>query len=128
MLAVTVVSSSAVAFATGADEKPDTTISVDETIDIETKTIYDSWVNYPSASFGWGYNAGWIYNSEQDYMNTTQNVGWTGFYNPDINNLTTGMFSFKMKNLNHDPCGFTWGMVTSGTEGDLVYSFYALRI
>ncbi|MGN0470423.1 MAG: hypothetical protein ACI4GV_05875 [Acutalibacteraceae bacterium] len=127
MLAVTVVSSSAVAFATGADEKPDTTISVDGTIDIETKTIFDSWVNYPNASLGYGYNAGWTYNSEEDYMNTTQNVGWTGFYNPDIDNLTTGKFSFKMKNLNFDPCGFTWGMKTGGTEEDPVYSFYAFE-
>ncbi|MDD6488754.1 MAG: hypothetical protein PUG48_02930 [Clostridia bacterium] len=127
MLAVTVVSSSAVVFATGTGEKSDKTVSVDETVNIETKTIFDSWVNYPNASFGYGYNAGWTYNSEEDYMNTTQNVGWTGFYNPDIDNLTTGKFSFKLKNLNFDPCGFTWGMKTGGTEEDPVYSFYAFE-
>lgn len=32
-----------------------------------------------------------------------------------------------MKNLNFDPCGFTWGMKTGGTEEDPVYSFYAFE-
>ena len=127
MLAVTVMSSSAVVFSAETGEKSDKTISVDESVDIETKTIFDSWINYPNAAFGEGYNAGWKYNSEEDYMNTTENVGWTGFYNPDIDNLTTGKFSFKMKNLDGDPCGFTWGMKTGGTEEDPVYSFYAFE-
>ncbi|MBQ7522552.1 MAG: PT domain-containing protein [Clostridia bacterium] len=94
-------------------------------VDIEVKTIYDSWINYPSESFGYAYNAGWKYDSEHNWINTTQNVGWTGFYNPAIDNLTTGQFAFKMKNDNFDPCGFTWGMRTGGTDDDPEYSFYA---
>ncbi len=99
---------------------------VDDTVDIKTKTIFDSWVNYPDASIGSAaYNAGWSYDATNDWINTTQNVGWTGFYNPDIDNLTTGQFSFEMQNKNFDPCGFTWGMTKSGTDEDPVYSFYA---
>lgn len=57
-------------------------------------------------------------------MNTTANVGWTGFYNPEITNFTTGEFTFNMKSENWDPSGFTWGMVKSGTDTDPSYSFY----
>lgn len=121
MLAVTVVSSSTAVFA----ESPDTSVTVDDVVDIETKTIFDSWVNYPNSSLGSGYNAGWKYNTEENYMNTTQNVGWTGFYNPDIDNLTTGKFAFEMCDGNFDPCGFTWGLTRTGTDEDPVYSFYA---
>ncbi len=95
------------------------------TVDIEMKIVYDSWINYPDAKFGTAYNAGWSYNAEEEYMNTTQNVGWTGFYNPEITNFTEGKISFDMKNANFDPCGFTWGMKVGGTEEDPVYSFYA---
>lgn len=96
-----------------------------ETVDIEMKIVYDSWINYPDAKFGTAYNAGWSYDAKEGYMNTTQNVGWTGFYNPEITNFTEGRISFDMKNANFDPCGFTWGMKVGGTEEDPVYSFYA---
>ena len=126
-LAVTVISSSVAVFAIDTSEKTDTTVSTDGAVDIEVKTIYDSWVNYPNSSLGDGYNAGWLYDSKENYLHTTENVGWTGFYNPNIDNLTTGSFSFKMKNSDVDPCGFTWGMVTGGTEDEPVYSFYAFE-
>jgi len=121
-LIVSMVASSSLAFSA------DTTAEVTDpstAVDIEVKTIFDSWINYPNSSFGTAYNAGWKYDSENNWINTTQNVGWTGFYNPLIDNLTTGQFAFKMKNENFDPCGFTWGMKTGGTEEDPEYSFYA---
>ena len=100
-------------------------ISVDTSTDINVKTIYEKWVSYPDSSLGSAYNAGWKYNEENDYINTTQNVGWTGFYNPAIDNLTTGTFAFKMRDSDSDPCGFAWGITKEGTDEDPVYSFYA---
>lgn len=120
-LILTMVSSGAVFAAETVTDVTDPSSAVD----IEVKTIFDTWINYPDASFGSAYDAGWKYDSTENWLNTTKNVGWTGFYNPAIDNLTTGQFAFKMKNTNFDPCGFTWGMVTGGTEEDPEYSFYA---
>lgn len=95
-------------------------------IEVDTSKIFNEWVSYPdeSLSSSSAYNAEWKYNAEEDYMNTTANVGWTGFYNPEITNFTTGEFTFNMRNENFDPSGFTWGMVKSGTDTDPSYSFY----
>lgn len=106
--------------------------TVIDTVDIPIEDVFNDWINYPDASLGYSYNAGWSYNKANetepyDFINTTQNVGWTGFYNPNIDNFTTGTFEFDMKNLNFDPCGFTWGLVTGGTEENPVYSFYAFE-
>ena len=97
----------------------------DSIIAVDSGKIFNDWVSYPDKSFGSAYDAEWVYNSEEDYINTTANVGWTGFYNPDITNFTTGEFSFDMLSENFDPSGFTWGMQKSGTDESHVYSFYA---
>ena len=107
-----------------SDEGPVYTQSV---ISVDTEKIFKDWVGYPNPDFGSAYNAGWVYNAAEDYMNTTQNVGWTGFYNPDINNFSTGTFTFNMKSLNFDPSGFSWGMQTGVTAEDPEYSFYAFE-
>lgn len=99
-------------------------ITVDTSTVIEAKDIFEDWVSYPNPEFGPAYNAGWRYDEEGDYINTTENVGWTGFYNPAIDNLTTGTFAFEMRDDNFDPCGFTWGLTKTGTEEDPSYSFY----
>ncbi len=98
-------------------------------IEVDTSKIFNDWVSYPdeslsASSYDDAYNAQWKYNAEEDYINTTANVGWTGFYNPEITNFTTGEFTFNMRNENFDPSGFTWGMVKSGTDEDPIYSFY----
>lgn len=105
-------------------------VSVDSDVDIDVQRIFESWVNYPDSSLGKGYDAGWRYDSSNKWLNTTKNVGWTGFYNPDITNLTTGKFSFQMMSEDssaNDPLGFTWGMQMRGTEEDPEYSFYAFE-
>lgn len=124
-----VISSSAMVFAETPDDTSSDSVTgvVDTVVPVDTEKIYNEWINYPNEKFGEGYNAGWQYNAEKDYINTTQNVGWTGFYNPSIDNFTTGIFSFTMKSLNFDPSGFTWGMKTGGTEEDPEYSFYAFE-
>lgn len=102
-------------------------VPTDEVVDIDIEKVFNSWVNYPGAEFGDAYSAGWKYNSTEKYLNTTENVGWTGFYNPDITNFTSGIFGFKMQNDNFDPCGFAWGIRVGGTEEDPIYSFYAFE-
>ncbi len=100
-------------------------IPVSDTVKIDMKKVFESWVNYPGESYGDAYGAGWTYDAEKDFMSTTANVGWTGFYNPEITDFTSGIFGFSMKNYDWDPCGFAWGIQVSGTEEDPIYSFYA---
>lgn len=102
-------------------------VPTDEIVDIDIEKVFNSWVNYPGEEFGSAYSAGWKYDSTEKYLNTTENVGWTGFYNPDITNFTSGIFGFKMQNKNFDPCGFAWGIRVGGTEEDPIYSFYAFE-
>lgn len=109
----------------GTDGTESTYVPVSDPVDIDMQKVFESWVNYPGESYGSAYAAGWVYNSTEGYMNTTENVGWTGFYNPDIIEFTSGIFGFSMKNENFDPCGFAWGIQVSGTEEDPIYSFYA---
>ena len=119
-LAVLTASASCVtAFAEGGP------IYTQSVIKTDSQRIFNEWVSYPDKSFGYAYDARWIYNSVEDYINTTDNVGWTGFYNPDITDFSTGEFSFDMLSEDWYPSGFTWGMQKSGTDDNPVYSFYA---
>lgn len=119
VVALLMVTLSFSAFATSGPVYTQTVIEVD------TSKIFNEWVSYPDESLAsFAYNAEWRYNEEEDYINTTANVGWTGFYNPEITNFTTGEFTFNMMSDDWDPSGFTWGMVKTGTDTDPVYSFY----
>lgn len=124
-VAVTASATPALLSAAVEDSTDSVYVPVSDTIMIDMKKVFESWVNYPGESYGEAYSAGWTYDAEKDYMSTTENVGWTGFYNPDITEFTSGIFGFSMKDYNFDPCGFAWGIQVSGTEEDPIYSFYA---
>lgn len=60
------------------------------------KTIFETWVNYPNDSGKWRYvEAG-------KYIQSTENVGWTGFWNPDYKVLTNYRLNFDMAVLDLD--------------------------
>ncbi|MDD3243748.1 MAG: isopeptide-forming domain-containing fimbrial protein [Eubacteriales bacterium] len=87
---------------------------------IDMAEVFNSWVNYPGSSVGVGYAAGWQYSG--GVLSTSENVGFTGYYHPQITDLTTGVFQFAMQSSDTDPLGFAWGIQkrANGT-----YSFYA---
>lgn len=103
------------------------TLSVQAAIeDVNMEEVFSSWINYPDESIGGAYSAGWSYDATNG-LYTTENVGWTGFYNPNIENFTTGVFEFQIYSRDTDPLGFTWGMQTGSTNNDPTYSFYAFE-
>lgn len=56
---------------------------------------------------------------------TTQNVGFTGYYNPNLMSFTTGTFSCDFLSSDADPWGFAWGIQKKqNSAGQDVYSFY----
>lgn len=89
--------------------------------------VFNQWVNFPGTNLGSGYNAQWSY-SETEGIHTTANVGFTGYYNPNVLNFTTGTFEFEVLNQDptQDPLGFVWGVKKWVNEkGQETYSFYA---
>lgn len=56
---------------------------------------------------------------------TTQNVGFTGYCNPNLMSFTTGTFSCDFLSSDADPWGFAWGIQKKqNSAGQDVYSFY----
>ena len=89
--------------------------------------IFNQWVNFPGTEVGAGYDAQWAY-SEPEGIHTNANVGFSGYYNPDVLNFTTGTFEFEVLNqdIGRDPLGFVWGVKKWVNEkGQDTYSFYA---
>lgn len=91
---------------------------------LDTEEIFKTWINFPGESLGAGYAAGWSYVSGSDELRTTENVGFTGYYNPGIRNFTTGKFTCDILNQDGDPLGFVWGLKKGSKNGQDTYSFY----
>lgn len=92
---------------------------------IDLKEVFEQWVNYPGANLGAGYKAGWSYNANTGALNTTANVGFTGYYNPYLMSFTTGTFGCDFQSSDTDPWGFAWGIKKwQNASNQDVYSFY----
>lgn len=92
---------------------------------IDLKEVFNEWIGYPNSALGTGYQAGWSYNANGGYLNTTANVGFTGYYNPNLMSFTTGTFSCDFNSSDTDPWGFAWGIKTwKNSSNQDVYSFY----
>jgi hypothetical protein len=74
--------------------------------------IQRDWENYVKT--GWGNESGeWKYDSAQQKMYSTKNVGWTGFWNPKDTNLKNYELEFDMTvspNNDDDALGMTFRM------------------
>lgn len=92
---------------------------------IDLKEVFEQWVNYPGANLGAGYKAGWSYNASTGALNTTANVGFTGYYNPNLMSFTTGTFGCDFQSSDTDPWGFAWGIKKwKNASNQDAYSFY----
>lgn len=104
--------------------QPKSAYAADENY-IDLKEVFNEWIGYPNSSLGSGYQAGWSYNASGGYLNTTANVGFTGYYNPNLMSFTTGTFSCDFNSNDTDPWGFAWGIKTwKNSSNQDVYSFY----
>lgn len=96
---------------------------------IDLKEVFEQWVNYPGANLGAGYKAGWSYNANTGALNTTANVGFTGYYNPNLMSFTTGTFGCDFQSSDTDPWGFAWGIKKwKNASNQDVYSFYMYEV
>ena len=92
---------------------------------IDLKEVFGEWINFPGANLGSGYAAGWQYRESDGSLMTTQNVGFTGYYNPNLMSFTTGTFACDFQSNDTDPWGFAWGIQKKqNSAGQDVYSFY----
>lgn len=66
------------------------------------KTIFEQWTNYQRS----GASGQWRYDSGTDTMYTTQNVGWSGFWNPDDKSLVNYQLSWQQAVINQSRSGF----------------------
>lgn len=89
----------------GVSEWATYTFSTDSAL----STIFNTWDNYQRNS-----NSGqWAYNSSQDWLYSTQNVGWTGFWNPNDHVLNDYELNWEMTVTPHndnDTIGMTFRM------------------
>ena len=102
--------------------QPKSAYAADGQIDLQE--VFNQWVNFPGIP-GAGYAAGWQYNASTGGLYTTQNVGFTGYYNPDLMSFTTGTFACDFQSSDGDPWGFAWGIQKGkNSAGQDTYSFY----
>lgn len=102
--------------------QPKSAYAADGQIDLQE--VFNQWVNFPGIP-GAGYAAGWQYNASTGGLYTTQNVGFTGYYNPDLMSFTTGTFACDFQSSDGDPWGFAWGIQKEkNSAGQDTYSFY----
>ena len=93
--------------------------------EVDLQQVFNEWVNFPGAHLGSGYAAGWQYRASDKALMTTQNVGFTGYYNPLLMSFTTGTFAVNMLSGDGDPWGFAWGLQKgTNSAGQDTYSFY----
>lgn len=103
--------------------EPKSAYAADNQIDLQE--VFNEWVNFPGQHLGDGYKAGWKYDASSKQLYTTANVGFTGYYNPNLMSFTTGTFSCDFQSNDHDPWGFAWGIQKKQNAANQdVYSFY----
>jgi|GEM_PF-3501722 len=113
------------------------TIQTTSTADADAGEIFGSWTNYPAppnpdnpSSYDYNlryYGPGeWEYLEEEQTIRTTQNVGWTGYWDESVN-VSDVDFSCKIAQFasDDDNIGITFRMNLQGEAKDLRnYSFY----
>lgn len=101
----------------------DVATSILDSTAVSPEKIFRTWVNYPGTSYGFNYDAGW--QLAGDAIQTTKNVNWTGYWDPQYTWVTDAIYEFDMTYGGHqDPMGWTIRMNKNGNS----YSYYAIEV